>query len=312
LAEELDVEVLPYTEPDEDTHHRAIGAPQLIFPEDLGKVRHTFTLPLTVRNLSDERILVELVEIIWNGIDLLKKPVSVTVEGEKQKKLPARLHLPSSLEPGQMSLDLAAGFADDLRIYPREGTVSITLRGGNVTAVSRSTTLLPVLTYIGIAIGGALALVFLFFAVRSLVSRISTIGAASMSTHHGSPSERSIELYVEGQNPNIGTRNVHYIRKNTSASVGGGFSNFLIYMYRLPPRIGLVSRKEERYTFSPVKPEFFENAGEVVDCLNKDITVVCSSGRKVTIRFRKYVSELEKINMLMRSIRKPEPGEDES
>ncbi len=311
LAKDLDVDVLSYDAGDADITHRALGAPELVFPDDLGKVGYSFILPLTIRNLTDEKILVELSGLIWNNTDILNSQVTAAVPPEKSAKMRARVNLPRSIEPGPLTLNLEAVFKDDLRIYPRKGAVSVTLRGSAFRNV-RSANVLPVLGYIGLSLVGIIVLTLMVFGARALVTRVfATIGTSAVQGVFGTPSDRAIEMYVEGQNSKIGTRNVNYIRDGGSASVGGGFSSFLIYLYKLPARIGLVSRKGTSYTFTPEKPEFFES-GEVKDCLDKDITVLCNRGRKVKIRFRRFISPLERINAIMRLAQKPEPKKDQT
>jgi len=312
LAKDLDVEVLSYDEPSGDTTHRALGAPELVFPDNLGRVGYGFTLPFRVRNLSDERILVELIAIVWNATNILDSPVKITVPPEESRPLKARIELPKSIEPGALALELEAVFGDDLRIYPRKGTVSAILRGSGVKNAAWSAQFLPVLAYIGLGLLGALLLVLLVFGVRALVARIiATMGATAVQGVLRSAGDRAVEMHVEGQNPNIGTRNVNFIRDAGRASIGGGFSSYLIYLYRLPARIAMISRRGQTYTFTPVKPEFFEAGESIPDCLDRDITVLCAPGRRLTIRFRRYVSPLEKINAIMRLAQKPPVVEKE-
>ena len=310
LSEDLEVEVLPYDGSAEADTHGALGAPELVFPEEVGSVGYNFNLPLTVRNTTGEKILVELSELVWNGVDILRQHARVTVMPGRSGKLRAKAVIPSSVEPGPMSMELTAGFADDLRIYPRSGVVSLTLRGarpsGSRPNGERQTlNVLPVLGYTALGLGGIAVLTFLVFALRSLLLHtFSSTGLPAPRGARGAVRERAIEMHVEGQNRNIGTRNVNYIRKNGSATVGGGFSTFLIYMYKLPSKIGLISRKGNSYTFKQVKPDYFEGDAKTVDdCLDNEIVVLTENGRRIKIRFRRYVSELERINSIMRSVK---------
>ncbi len=304
LSGNLDVDVLAFDGSGNADTHLALGAPELVFPEELGRVGYSFTLPFIVRNSSDERILVELTELVWNGVDILDGNVSVAVSPGKSSKLRAKVRIPSSVELGPLTMELTAGFADDLRIYPRTGSVSLTLKGIRPQGEKRSMNPLPVLGYSALGLGGIILLTFIVFAVRGLVVR--TFASTGVPVHRGSRGpvrERAIEMYVEGQNPNIGTRNVNYIRNNGSATVGGGFSTFLIYIYKLPSRIGLISRKGETYAFKQLKPDSFENTSTTVsECLGKEIVVLTENGRKVVIKFRRYVSKLERINRIMRLV----------
>ena len=313
LSSEPDVAVVSYAEAGGDTTHRALGAPELIFPLDVGRVGYRFTLPFTVRNLSSEKILIELTELVWNGVDILIESDRVTVDSERSTKLRARVRIPSSVEPGPLTMELTAGFADELRIYPRTGSVSITLKGAPPRGEGRSLNLLPLLGYFAIGLAGIVVLTLIVFALRALIARTfsSTGVPIPRASRGGHVRERAIEMYVEGQNPNIGTRNVNYIRRNGSATVGGGFSTFLIYMYKLPARIALISRKDESYTFKPLKKHLFENPETISDCLGKEIIVLSENGRKISIRFRRYVSALERINRIMRLVEERGKSDDE-
>ena len=112
-------------------------------------------------------------------------------------------------------------------------------------------------------------------------------------------------MVVEGQNPNIGTRNVHFMRPGGNRSVGGRGSGFLIFAYRLPGHVADLSRSGDSYTFTPVKQDRcgFEHA--VTDCLNRQIVLLSDEGRQVRVKFRKYVSRLEQINRIMHLTDRP-------
>jgi hypothetical protein len=113
-----------------------------------------------------------------------------------------------------------------------------------------------------------------------------------------------IEMRVSLQNPRVGFRNVHRIPNGASRSVGGGFSSYLVFLAPVPARIGEVRNVEGRYIFSPVKKDFFPSlSGPVQDCLGKDIGFVASGGKPMTLHFRQWISPLEEINRIMRSVR---------
>ena len=106
-------------------------------------------------------------------------------------------------------------------------------------------------------------------------------------------------MIVEGQNANIGSRNVHYIREGGSRSIGGRGSGYLIYLLPFGARIAEISRSDRTYTCTPIDPRYCRFEDEIVDCLDRDIHLLSRSGREVRIRFRRFVSRLEQINRIM-------------
>jgi flagellar biosynthesis GTPase FlhF len=123
----------------------------------------------------------------------------------------------------------------------------------------------------------------------------------------GSSADRAIEMTVRGQNPNIGFRNVKHIKKGQSRSVGGKNSDFLIFFVPLPAKIGSITRKDDTYSFRPVKKEFFPDIeGDIEDCLGKEIRAVTREGTfTITFIFKKYISKLEQVNRIMHLIDEP-------
>lgn len=112
-------------------------------------------------------------------------------------------------------------------------------------------------------------------------------------------------MKVESQNPNIGVRNIHRVPPGRKLSVGGDGSSFLIYYLPMPRRIGDVGNDGKRYRFIPKKLEYFPDLEKpLVDCLDKPIRAVSQRGREVVFRFSEYISPLEELNRLMRSVPK--------
>jgi hypothetical protein len=149
----------------------------------------------------------------------------------------------------------------------------------------------------------AAALVLAFVATRFFRASLSRAWAraALRSAREGHP---LIEMIVTMQNRHIGMRNAHYVPPGSSAVVGGGRSAFLIYFVPVPHRIAVLAYDGERYTFVPIKKEFFPSLpSEMPDCLGKPIPAQSARGYKFTILFRTFVAPLEEINRLMRSVR---------
>lgn len=87
-------------------------------------------------------------------------------------------------------------------------------------------------------------------------------------------------------------------------SVGGRGSVFSIQVITLPRNIALIHNDGGRFVFQVKKEEYFPGLVDpLADCLNRRIEVVCKKGQKIVMIFERYVSPLEEINNIMRSIR---------
>jgi hypothetical protein len=112
-----------------------------------------------------------------------------------------------------------------------------------------------------------------------------------------------IEMRVSFQNPHIGFRNIHKIKDNKGVSIGGGLSQFLIFLIPMPPHIAELYMENGNYIFNPVQKEFFPDCpGPVVNCLDKEIPVVSRHGYRTVITFREYISPLSRLHELLHSI----------
>jgi hypothetical protein len=112
-----------------------------------------------------------------------------------------------------------------------------------------------------------------------------------------------IEMRVSLQNSHVGFRNVHRIAPGSSRRIGGGFSPYLIFLVAVPSGLAEIRNEKGTYVFTPLRPECFPQlSGPVKDCLEKEIPFTTSKGKDLTIRFRTWVSPLEEINRLMRSV----------
>jgi len=120
------------------------------------------------------------------------------------------------------------------------------------------------------------------------------------------PGATRIELRVEDQNPHIGLRNVHSIGSGARKSVGGGSSDFLVFLVRIPRRVADLHFDGEKLAFVPQRPEFFpELKGPIEDCLGVDIPMVSGSGYPLTLRFEAYEEPAKSINRLLHCIDMP-------
>jgi hypothetical protein len=127
--------------------------------------------------------------------------------------------------------------------------------------------------------------------------------------YHGQvkkPGAARFTLHVEGQNPNIGKRNIKTLHAGGRKSVGGRKSEFLIFLLPLPQHVADIHYDGESLTLVPRRPEFFPDyGGPIEDCLGQAIRVINARGKELFISFERYVPPLEKINKLLHCIEAP-------
>jgi hypothetical protein len=76
-----------------------------------------------------------------------------------------------------------------------------------------------------------------------------------------------------------------------------------VFLVPVPGGIGEIANQDGTYVFTPRRPEFFPGlAGPVSGCLEKEIPFTTAKGKELTLSFRKWISPLEEINRLMRSV----------
>jgi hypothetical protein len=120
------------------------------------------------------------------------------------------------------------------------------------------------------------------------------------------PGSIQVEFIVAEQNPHVGSRNVHSIGAGGAKSVGGGSSDFLVFLVNVPRKSAELHFDGEKLTFVPLRPELFpELNGPVEDCLGVDIPMISKSGYPLTLRFSLYEKPADKINRLLHSIDVP-------
>lgn len=120
------------------------------------------------------------------------------------------------------------------------------------------------------------------------------------------PGAMRITLKVLGQNPNIGMRNVRTLHSGGRASVGGTYSDFLVFLLPVPRRLAYLHYDGEDATLVPLKPEFFPDYDSPIEsCLGKDIRLVTQKGKELVLRFDRYVAPLDRINKLLHCLETP-------
>ena len=116
-----------------------------------------------------------------------------------------------------------------------------------------------------------------------------------------------LNLFVEDQNTAIGRRNIHSVKAGNSFSIGGGKSDYLIFLVPIPPRIADLRYDGRNCTLIPRKPDYFPDIGsqQVPNCIGKNIRVVSDRNYELHIRIDKYEDPLKALNRLMNSISVP-------
>jgi len=116
-----------------------------------------------------------------------------------------------------------------------------------------------------------------------------------------------INMFVEDQSLSIGKRNTHSLKSGYSLSVGGGKSDFLIFLVPVPPNLGEIHRNGSQLKFIPRKPKYFPDLGsnELRDCLNKTIRVISDRNYEIRFRFEMYEDPLLALNRILHSIKVP-------
>jgi hypothetical protein len=117
----------------------------------------------------------------------------------------------------------------------------------------------------------------------------------------------TLNLFVEDQNTHIGKRNIHSIKSGVSFTVGGGSSDFLIFLVPIQPAIGIIRRDGNSYTFIPKKPQYFPDIGsqQVSDCIGKTIRIISDKNYEIRFRFEWYEDPLAALNRLLNSLNLP-------
>ena len=116
-----------------------------------------------------------------------------------------------------------------------------------------------------------------------------------------------LNLFVEDQNTAIGKRNIHMAKSGTTFSVGGGNSDFLIFLVSVPPNIAEIRCEGRNCTFIPKKPRYFPDIGSqpVYDCIGKTVRVVSDKNYELFIQLERYEDPLVALNKLLNSISVP-------
>jgi len=116
-----------------------------------------------------------------------------------------------------------------------------------------------------------------------------------------------LNLFVADQNTAIGRRNIHSVKAGNTFSIGGGNSDFLVFLVPIPPRIADLQYDGKTCTLIPKKSQYFPDLGseQLPNCVGKNIRVVSDRNYELHIRVEKYEDPLRSLNRLLNSISVP-------
>jgi hypothetical protein len=116
-----------------------------------------------------------------------------------------------------------------------------------------------------------------------------------------------LSLFVEDQNPAIGRRNIHTVKAGYTFTVGGGKSDFLIFLVPMPPHIAEIRFDGRHCTFIPRRPHLFPDIGSqpIPNCIGQTIRIISEKNYELHIRIERYEDPLVVLNRLLRSISVP-------
>jgi hypothetical protein len=113
-----------------------------------------------------------------------------------------------------------------------------------------------------------------------------------------------LSLFVDDQNTNIGRRNVHSLKAGNVYTLGGGNSDYRIFLVPLPPHIGEIQFNGRQCSFVPKKPQYFPDLGSqsVPNCIGKTIRIISDKRYELTFRMVRYEDPLAALNRLLNSV----------
>jgi hypothetical protein len=117
-----------------------------------------------------------------------------------------------------------------------------------------------------------------------------------------------VELRVTDQNSHIGHRNIHELHSGSSLSVGGGRSDFLVFLVAVPRDLARLHFDGESCVFVPLREEFFpELSGPIEGCLGKHIPLISQRGYPLWLHFAIWEEPADRINRLLHCIERSGP-----
>ncbi|MHB9291337.1 hypothetical protein Holit_00412 [Hollandina sp. SP2] len=116
-----------------------------------------------------------------------------------------------------------------------------------------------------------------------------------------------LSLFVKDQSASLGRRNLHILKAGHSLSLGGGKSDFLIFLVPVPPHIARVYFDGTYYFFIPRKSQFFPDMGSQVmqDCIGKTIRIISEKNYELHIRIERREDPWYALSRLLTSVTLP-------
>lgn len=101
--------------------------PEVTFPENIGKKGRVFSLPLKIKNVSENTVNMELTGVYWNGMDVLGRTSFLNLSAKERGTLRAEIRLPETVANGPFDLPIRLQFSGGTRVTPQSGTIHMTI-----------------------------------------------------------------------------------------------------------------------------------------------------------------------------------------
>ena len=101
--------------------------PLLTGEKNLGKKRYNFTYPITIENVSEETIILDLKNVFIDGSNILAKETSINVPPKSQSNINVALAIPETMPEGEQIFTAFFMFDKDIRTQPQQLTFSVEL-----------------------------------------------------------------------------------------------------------------------------------------------------------------------------------------
>jgi hypothetical protein len=112
-----------------------------------------------------------------------------------------------------------------------------------------------------------------------------------------------VSLFVQDQSTRIGKRNIHALKPGNTYTLGGGNSDFLIFLAPVPRNIALLKVGEQGCTLIPKKRRYFPDGAEPVeDCVGKTIRILTDSKYELFIKFVPWEDPLKRLNRTLTAL----------
>ena len=327
IAETLDEPVITISDKNTEISqsHVITGAPEILYPGNLGTVGKTFKAVFIFKNHGKDPVLLKLDSIHSNDFILFDKGTDIKLESKESKEIQLTISLPENFEKGINGSPIELIFNDNYRAYPRKGNLYFNYD----PAIPDNKYIINtrILLYIIIAIVLLFALVFIlvnifksfsFSASHTSKSDKNVRSQKSFATHNNlkdfkdienklSVDQIVIEMIVKNQNRQIGHRNIHILKELHPRSVGGaGSEYFLIFIIETGKRIAEIVMENGVLNFIPKEEKFFpELKGKILkNCVGKTIKVINKNGIETSVIFKKWVSPVDQLNRIMHLVDK--------